>query len=137
MLRIPQRHVDKMIRDARARSPKEACGLLAGHADGTDDVVDAVFPLTNADDSTTHFSLDAREQLDTVVRMREMGLVPLGNYHSHPRSPARPSDEDRRLAFDRGAYYLIVSLEGTRPIVRAYHLEDDGLVERPIETCET
>ena len=30
----------------------------------------------------------------------QIDFVPLGNWHSHPESPSRPSDEDKRLAYD-------------------------------------
>ena len=57
-------------------------------------------------------------------RMRSRGLVPLGNWHSHPESPARPSEEDKRLANDSRASYLILSLEDdTNPVLHAFHVE--------------
>ena len=42
--------------------------------------------------------------------MRKNGFVPLGNWHSHPESPSSPSEEDKRLAFDSKASYMILSL---------------------------
>lgn len=41
---------------------------------------------------------------------RAAGLAMLGNFHSHPESPSRPSEEDKRLAYDSTAEYLILSL---------------------------
>ena len=41
--------------------------------------------------------------------MRANGLKPLGNWHSHPSSPSRPSQEDIKLAFDSNASYMIIS----------------------------
>ena len=57
-----------------------------------------------------HFSLDPKEQLSAIKDMRAQSFVPLGNWHSHPESPSRPSDEDKRLAYDSKASYMILSL---------------------------
>ena len=57
--------------------------------------------------------------------MRAAGLVPLGNWHSHPESPSRPSEEDKRLAYDSKASYLILSLmERDAPVLNAFHVEN-------------
>ena len=45
--------------------------------------------------------MDPKEQLKAIKDMRANGLTPLGNWHSHPETPARPSQEDIRLAYDR------------------------------------
>ena len=56
--------------------------------------------------------------------MRANGWKPLGNWHSHPESPSRPSEEDKRLAYDSKASYLILSLmEEDNPVLHAFHVE--------------
>jgi len=56
--------------------------------------------------------------------MRAEGLVPLGNWHSHPESPSRPSDEDKRLAYDKTASYMIRSLMNRdEPVLNSFHIE--------------
>ena len=55
--------------------------------------------------------------------MRANGLKPLGNWHSHPSSPSRPSVEDIRLAFDSKASYLILSLMADYPVLNSFHIE--------------
>ncbi len=55
-----------------------------------------------------------------------MGLVPLGNWHSHPESPSRPSDEDKRLAYDSKASYMIMSLmENDNPVLNSFRITGD------------
>ncbi|MBQ6669541.1 MAG: M67 family metallopeptidase [Deltaproteobacteria bacterium] len=108
-------------------APKEACGLVGGveTADGVREIR-KVYLLTNLDDSSDHFTLDPKEQLRAVKDMRALGIAPLGNWHSHPASPARPSEEDRRLAYDSKATYLILSLvDEERPVLNAFHIEGD------------
>ena len=68
--------------------------------------------------------MDAKEQLAAVKDMRANGLVPLGNWHSHPESPSRPSDEDKRLAYDSKASYMILSLMNIdEPVLNSFHIE--------------
>ena len=56
--------------------------------------------------------------------MRANGLVPLGNWHSHPESPSRPSEEDKRLAYDSTASYMILSLmDNENPVLNSFHIE--------------
>ena len=93
----------EMVRHARALAPIEDCGLLGGTvADGVK-TVEKVYYLTNTDHSEEHFSLDPKEQFAAVKEMRANGWQLLGNWHSHPASPSRPSEEDKRLAFDSKA----------------------------------
>ena len=113
-----------ILKHARENLPEEACGLIAGTKDGNDKSIKKVYCLTNIDHSNEHFSLDPKEQLAAVKDMRANGLVPLGNWHSHPSSPSRPSVEDIRLAFDSKASYLILSLIADYPVLNSFHIEN-------------
>lgn len=56
--------------------------------------------------------------------MRANGFVPLGNWHSHPESPSRPSDEDKRLAYDKTASYMILSLMNKdAPVLKSFTID--------------
>ena len=124
MITIRKTDIEAMAQWAREHLPEEACGLIAGHKDGEDKVIDKVFFLTNRDHTAQHFSMDPREQLAAVKEMRLAGLIPLGNWHSHPETPARPSEEDIRLAFDSRASYMILSLMDARaPALNSFHVE--------------
>ena len=71
-----------------------------------------------------HFTLDPRDQMNAIKDMRANGLKPLGNWHSHPSSPSRPSVEDIRLAFDSKASYLILLLIADYPVLNSFHIEN-------------
>lgn len=124
-VKLSRADYEKMLDHARKELPNEACGLIAG----TDDengvrVVKKVYLLTNIDHSNEHFSLDPKEQLQAVKDMRANGLRPLGNWHSHPESPSRPSEEDKRLAYDSSASYMILSLmDDDNPVLNSFHVE--------------
>ncbi|MBR2188092.1 MAG: M67 family metallopeptidase [Eubacterium sp.] len=128
---------DRLCLHALQQLPDEACGLVAGR-DGEDArIIEKVYLLTNIDHSSEHFSIDPREQLSAVREMRKEGLAPLGNWHSHPETPSRPSREDIRLANDSGATYLILSLEKKdEPVLNAFHIEGEDAENRIVRKEE-
>ena len=113
-----------LLSEAKKQEPNEACGLLAGVDEGNLRSIQKVYILENLDHSPEHFSLDPKEQLAAVLDMRKNGWKPLGNWHSHPATPSRPSEEDKRLAFDKSATYMILSLAEAEPVLNAFHIEN-------------
>ena len=78
--------------------------------------------------------MDPREQLAAVKDMRANGIVPLGNWHSHPESPSRPSDEDKRLAYDKTASYMILSLmDKNTPVLKSFKIDGTESEIEPLE----
>ena len=114
---------EQIVAYAKSQLPYEACGLIAGVLSGEDKIIKKVYILTNVDHAEEHFTLDPREQLSAVKDMRANGLVPLGNWHSHPVSPSRPSEEDKRLAYDSSASYMILSLMDEEPVLNSFHID--------------
>ncbi len=125
MISLKQSDYEKIVAHAKSEAPIEACGLIAGELSGSDKIIKKVYILTNIDHAEEHFTLDPREQLQAVKDMRAEGLTPLGNWHSHPVSPSRPSEEDKRLAYDSSASYLILSLMDEEPVLNSFHIEGD------------
>lgn len=118
---------DRIYEHALKERPDEACGLVAGidREDGVREIR-KVYLLTNIDHTNEHFSIDPNEHLKAVKDMRAEGLKPLGNWHSHPETPSRPSEEDKRLANDPHATYFILSLaEKDNPVLNAFHVEGE------------
>ena len=124
MLKLRKDLYDKMLKHCEDGLPNESCGLIAGTVDGDVKTVEKVYLLTNIDASREHFSMDPKEQLAAVKDARAAGLAMLGNFHSHPESPSRPSEEDKRLAYDSTAEYLILSLrEPGNPVLKAFGVD--------------
>lgn len=124
-IEITQSDFQKIYEYALSELPDEACGLIAGidRPDGIREIR-KVYLLTNVDHTSEHFSIDPKEHLASIKDMRANGLIPLGNWHSHPETPSRPSEEDMRLANDSKASYLILSLaEKENPVLNAFHVE--------------
>lgn len=136
MLYLRKQDYKAIAAHCRRELPNEACGLLGGRVNGADAYVESVFFLTNMDSSQTHFTMEPKEQLAAVKRMRSCGYVLLGNFHSHPRTTAEPSLEDKRLANDRDFRYLILSLMETEPVLKVFYLDIKGWLEEELVIVE-
>ena len=122
MVILQNRQFREIVDYARKTAPLEACGLLGGRVQDGERSVEKIYFLTNIDNSPEHFSMDAGEQFAAVKDMRQNGWTLIGNFHSHPATPARPSEEDKRLAFDAKASYLILSLAESIPVLKSFKI---------------
>lgn len=76
----------------------------------------------------------------SIVRKEEQknGIVPLGNWHSHPETPSRPSKEDKRMAYDSNASYLILSLQNREiPVLNSFHIEGESAQKEELKVWST
>jgi [CysO sulfur-carrier protein]-S-L-cysteine hydrolase len=130
MIQIEQEVFDKIFEIAKSELPNEACGYLAGK----DGIISYCYKLENADRSPEHYSFNPAEQFEVYKDARSRGLKILANFHSHPMSPARPSDEDIRLAYDSEILYGIVSLEKPEGDLKFYLISQQkpGLIHYSI-----
>jgi proteasome lid subunit RPN8/RPN11 len=125
-VRIRQLVLDAIVAHARDAAPLECCGLLVGQGETIAEAVRA----RNLRNSETAFQVDPAEHFAVLRRTRAEGRTLLGAYHSHPRSPAVPSEKDIREAFDASLLHLIVSLmDETSPQIQAYRISS-GHVSR-------
>lgn len=126
---ITAEQVEQMVAHARSEYPNEACGLI-GSLNG---IARRIYPITNADASPVHYHMDSKEQLQAMLDIDDndwdMGAV----YHSHTHTRAYPSPTDVRLAFYPEALYIIISLAGREPDIRAYRIVDGVIEEAPLE----
>lgn len=132
MMKIQRELVEEMIAQARRELPDESCGYLLG----TGEKVTAHYPMTNADHSPEHFSFLPREQFAALRHARSKGLQVVGNWHSHPSSPSRPSQEDIRLAYDQDITYFILSLAEETPVLNAFRIREGKAERIPLEITE-
>jgi [CysO sulfur-carrier protein]-S-L-cysteine hydrolase len=126
-MRISRSDRDELIAHARQDAPNECCGYMRTK----DGMVQEVFRAANERNSPYGYELDHRS-LFAVNQLDDQGFE-VGIYHSHPRSPAEPSQTDINLANYPNWTYWIVSLRGDEPEVRAWRIADGRVDEEPVE----
>ncbi len=130
MIRIPRTIHDNMIAHAMEGFPLEVCGILGG----TGESVTAIYRMANTDASNEHFMMDPKEQFAVIKELRAKGLVMLAIYHSHPETPARPSEEDIKLALTPDVSYMIISLaDADIPVIKSYKISTGNVQVETIE----
>jgi [CysO sulfur-carrier protein]-S-L-cysteine hydrolase len=117
---------DELVAHARDDAPNECCGYLRAR----DGVVEEVFRAENPRNSPYGYELD-HQSLFAANALDDEGFE-VGIYHSHPRSPAEPSQTDINLAHYPDWTYVIVSLAGEQPTVRAWRIADGTVEERDV-----
>ncbi len=119
-----------MMAHATRDAPLEACGLLLGD----ESRIRAVCPARNELADARRYRIDPRDHFAAVRRAREEGMSVVGAFHSHPRTPAEPSETDLREAWP-DFLYVIVSLDPTQGerAVRAWQLADGRFMEVSLE----
>ena len=134
MIVLPKSFYDVILDTAKKGRPEEICGLIGGIKNGDEREVKEIYVLENIDHSNEHFTMNPKDQLNAVKDMRAKGYVPLGNFHSHPESPSRPSEEDKRLAYDKDASYMIISLmDIENPVLKSFRIVDNVSKEEEIK----
>jgi desampylase len=129
--RVKVSAVDRIVAHARSLAPDECCGVLIGN---DDQVFDAVPARNIADRPAVRFLIDPKDHLAALRDARGRGLDVVGFYHSHPRSPAIPSETDRAEANYPQHLFLIVSLKDRTPDLQLYWFLDGNFLPAPFVT---
>jgi proteasome lid subunit RPN8/RPN11 len=122
---------DEMVAHCARERPNEACGILAAK----DDRFVAVLPMINADASPVRYRFMPEQQLALYRKLDEDGSDLGAIYHSHTRTEAYPSPTDVREAREP-VPYVIISLAGEDPVVRAFMIEKGNWLDDNGEVVE-
>jgi proteasome lid subunit RPN8/RPN11 len=140
MVTLPRAIYAAMLAHVQAGYPDEACGILAGDANGR---VTRDFPARNAaadvGDNPRTFSIIAGPDLLQIINaIDDQDEIVFAYYHSHPHTQAYPSPRDIHYAGNwPGTYYLIFSLaDPARPILRAFLVEAGQVIEEEITIAD-
>ena len=124
--------LETVLAHARAEAPRECCGFLVGN---TCQIRDAV-AARNLATAPTRFLVDPQDHINTLRAARQRGIEILGFYHSHPSTPAWPSETDRAEAGYPGHLYLIVSLAAEPADARLFRLVGENFAEVQFVTID-
>ncbi|MBT3506280.1 MAG: M67 family metallopeptidase, partial [Methylococcales bacterium] len=90
-IRIPRRITNELLHLAQLSPTKEVCGLVGSKAG----IPHRCYPVDNiAECPEQRFLLDAQQQIQAMTTIRERGEDFFAIFHSHPTSPAIPSETD-------------------------------------------
>lgn len=99
--------VNQLLHCAQASPDMEVCGLIGSKAGEPV----SWYPVANiADHPEQRFRLDPKGQIDVMRTMRDAGEELFAILHSHPTSPAEPSQIDLAEMGYPEVCYLIISL---------------------------
>ncbi len=122
-------HWAQMEADVSAKTPEEACGLVAGEGNHSR----LVIPVTNILHDTYRFRMDPEEQLKAFLLVEDNGWDILAIYHSHPDGINSPSATDYNELTFPGIIYLIWYHDANKWQCRGYLMQSQtGTGEVPV-----
>jgi proteasome lid subunit RPN8/RPN11 len=125
-VRIGRDLLDEIVAHAREEAPNECCGLVGG-GDGR---ASTVYRARNEFESPLRYNVHPQDLIRIVNEISDRGEELAAIYHSHTRSEAYPSQTDVNLAENwPDPLYLICSLAGPEPVVRAFEIRDGEVGE--------
>jgi proteasome lid subunit RPN8/RPN11 len=108
---------EHLLREIRAHGvrdyPYECCGLLLGRYSGEGKIVTETYPISNAREESAkrnRFLIEPAELMRGERYAREHDLEVVGFYHSHPDSPAVPSQYDLEHAWPTYSYIIVSTI---------------------------
>jgi proteasome lid subunit RPN8/RPN11 len=110
MIRIDQNQLEEIRAHGVRDYPYECCGLLLGRYGPDGKSVNETYPISNAREESAkrnRFLITPEELLRGEQYARVKNLEIVGFYHSHPDSPAVPSQYDLEHAWPTYSYVII------------------------------
>ena len=124
---LPERLFQQIRQHGEETYPHECCGFLFGRQDEGTRVISEIRrqPNERTESRQNRFLITPLQFRDAERAARNAGLSMVGIYHSHPDSPARPSDYDRDHAWPWYSYLIVSVGKGTAGESHAWELKED------------
>ena len=110
MIRIDQKQLQEIREHGVRDYPYECCGLLLGRYGVDGKVVQETYPISNAREESAkrnRFLIEPHELMRGERYALGKDLEVVGFYHSHPDSPAVPSQYDLEHAWPTYSYIIV------------------------------
>ena len=110
MITIAEKQLTEIREHGVRDYPYECCGLLLGRYTPDQKIVKETYPISNAREESARrnrFLITPGELLRGERYAREHNLEVVGFYHSHPDSPAVPSQYDLEHAWPTYSYIVV------------------------------
>jgi proteasome lid subunit RPN8/RPN11 len=124
---LPGQIFQQVRRHGEETYPHECCGFLFGRQDDGTRVITEIRrqPNERTESRQNRFLITPGQFRDAERAARNAGLSMVGIYHSHPDSPARPSEYDRDHAWPWYSYLIVSVGKGAAGESYAWELKED------------
>ena len=126
-IRLSQKIIGKISNHAIDEFPYECCGFLIGKFNDEQADADEYVSAKNTveENKERRFIIDPVEYMQVESRADAQNMSLIGIVHSHPNSPAVPSEFDRNHAFSGFSYIIISVMENDVKEIRSWRLTED------------
>ena len=110
MITIAEKQLTEIREHGVRDYPYECCGLLLGRFGPNGKLVTETYPISNAREESAkrnRFLITPEELMKGERYARDHDLEVVGFYHSHPDSPAVPSQYDLEHAWPTYSYIIV------------------------------
>ena len=129
MLHITDELLDQIREHGQRDYPYECCGLLIGKfGDDGNKTVNETYAISNAREESAkrnRFLITPEELMRGEAYAMKKDLDVVGFYHSHPDSPARPSQYDLEHAWPTYSYIIVSTGSETSSDLFCWEQEPD------------
>ncbi len=125
---LPRPAEEQALAHLQAAYPNEGGGFLLGHQQDGRVIVLDVIPVANvfsAEEQYHRYAMRPEDWMALEDQAEARGLTLVGYFHSHPDSPAVPSDYDRLHALPNFVYLIVQVDQGAVQAARAWILVED------------
>ena len=128
MITITERELAEIREHGVRDYPYECCGLLLGRFESNAKIVTETYPISNAREESAkrnRFLITPEELMKGERFARQHDLEVVGFYHSHPDSPAVPSQYDLEHAWPTYSYIIVSTSPGEATDLFSWEQEPD------------
>ena len=128
MITISKQQLDEIREHGVRDYPYECCGLLLGRYTAEGKVVTETYPISNAREESAkrnRFLITPEELMRGERYAASRDLEVVGFYHSHPDSPAVPSQYDLEHAWPTYSYIIVSTSPGQASDLFSWEQEPD------------
>ena len=128
MITIAEQQLNEIREHGVRDYPYECCGLLLGRFGSDTKIVSETYPISNAREESAkrnRFLITPEELMRGERYARDHDLEVVGFYHSHPDSPAVPSQYDLEHAWPTYSYIIVSTSAGRATDLFSWEQEPD------------
>ena len=129
MIGVLEKCIDEIRQHGARDYPYECCGLLLGRFEPNGSkLVTEIYPISNAREEAAkrnRFLIQPEELLRGEQYARDNRVEVVGFYHSHPDSPAVPSQYDLEHAWPQYSYIIVATTKGDTGDLRSWEQRTD------------